>query len=477
MPKLSIVLLLALALPAALSTFTIAHATARSSGNRPIIAAAVSTTAPRLLGSYVREQDVPAWCAQEKQYGVRFTWLAIPWYAVEPSQGTVRWNVVDPLITAAQACGMDVGVHILARSTWATLAQPDDSPPGTLVSMPPKVMSDYYDFVYRLATHYRGVVSRYSIENEAHASINWPSSPESYFEMLATGYQAVHAADPSALVEDAGLSSAAFAVLVANDLLQAGNTQTAVDYWTSYFSVFDKSLKAINSAAGLQALLAQPEIQRTLQWSDLLYDHAAYFDIQQLHYFAPWNDLTRVTDWVHGRLAAHGGDKPLDFWETGYGWDDPSTLDLETQARDQIKLYATAMGEGGLRVVQFEFNDGAASIGHPGLVTSAGPQPPAQTFQLLAQKLNGSTGARRLDLGSSAWGYEFDTPTGTVAVVWSDAVRIVSVPFDSHRVDVTSLAGARTTTSPSSVSLSTSPVVVQAAVNSNFIYLPMLIKP
>ncbi len=421
------------------------------------------------------EQDVATWCPQEQTYGARFTWVAVPWYAVEPTPGAFTWTAVDPIIQAARACGMDVGVHILSRSTWATLPPPTPSPTGALVSMPPINMNDYYTFVYQLASHYKGSVSRYSIENEAHATINWPSTPDSYFQILATAYQAVHAADPNALVEDAGLSSSAFGALVANSLLQSGDSQGALNFWNGYFANFQCDLGNIASVSDLQTLLSQPELQRTIQWASSLYNNSQYFDIQQIHYFAPWVYLSQVTNWVHTQLGSHGGDKALDFWELGYGWDNTSTYDPQAHARDEIKIFTTALGEGGIRAVQFEFNDDAASIGHPGLIDSTGPRPAAQSFQILAQELNGATNPQRLNLGASVWGYRFSTLAGAAYIVWSSATSTISLPLGTSPVRSYDISGTVSLVNPQSITVTDSPLIIESPTTTSFsLFIPLV---
>ncbi len=467
--------LVALILLAIAPLNTTAHATTIPHQLQPATPRIPTGAIPRFIGSYVDEQGIATWCPQEQGYGARFTWVAIPWYAVEPTKGSFTWSVTDSIIQAARSCNMEVGVHVLSRSTWATLSPPTPSPTGALISMPPVDINDYYDFLYQLASHYKGSISRYSIENEAHASTNWPSSPDSYFQMLATAYQAVHAADPNALVEDAGLSSSAFGLLLANDMVQRGDSQGAVDFWKEYFANFQCELGAVSNVSDLQTVLSQPESQRTIQWASLLYANSQYFDVQQIHYFAPWGNLSQVTDWVHNQLQSHGGDKPLDFWELGYGWDNPSTYDPQAHARDEIKIFATALGEGGVRTVQFEFTNDAASIGHPGLVDSSGPQPAAESFQVLTQKLNGATNPQRLNLGPSAWGYSFETPKETVDVVWSNATSVISLPLNTAVVRVTDITGAQTLVNPQSITVTDSPVMIESANTASFnLFVPLV---
>ncbi len=425
-----------------------------------------TTPGERLLGSYVQPQEFSQYCSTMQQYGVRFTWLALAWNGIEPVKGMFRFERFDPVIQGIHNCGLDLGVHILSRSNWATLPPPASSGRAQ-ASMPPKDMNDYYNFIFQVASHYKGVISRYSIENEAHASVNWGSTPESYFQLLATAYRAVHAADPNALVEDAALSSSGLGMLIANDMLKAGKQQDAVNFVQHYYAHYAPGRGKgepiiMENLSDLQGLINQSESQRLLQWTPLLFQNHDFYDVIQLHYFGPWDDLPMVMDWVHTQLKNQGGDKPIDFWEFGYGWDNQSTYDPQAHAQDEPKYLATAIGEGALRALSWQFTDFAAFLGHPGLFTANGPRPAAQSFKITAEKINGTISSQRLDLGPGAWGYRFDKNNGTVYVVWSAQPAKVSLPINAQTVTVTDISGQITTADPKTLDAGVSPIFVEA---------------
>ena len=428
-----------------------------------------ATGSERLIGTYVPPLDFATYCKQMADYGARFTWVAIPWDGIEPSEGTFVWKRADAVLLAMHDCGFDIGVHILSRHAggWATLPTPN-IPNQKNASMPPKDLNAYYKFVFQLASHYKGVVSRYSIENEAHASTNWPSTPESYFQMLATAYKAIKAADPNALVEDAALSSSGLGVLIANDMLKAGKTQAAVDFLHRYFANYAPRSGGgepivVNQEQDLQSLLATPEVQRLIAWAPLLFANHANYDVEQLHYFGPWEDLPMVMSWAHDHLKAQGDDKPLDLWEMGYAWLNVSTFDPQAQARDIPKYLGTAIGEGGLRAVSWLFTDVAFQAeGHPGLISDQGPRPAAASFRVIANQLNGTTNSVRLNLGDGIWGYRFDKPSGSVYMLWSTQATKVSLPINAPQVTVTDIAGQITQADPKALAITESPIYVDS---------------
>ncbi len=439
-----------------------------TSPTAPTVPVPVTGGAERLIGTYVPPLDASKYCQEMSSYGARFTWTAIPWDGIEPIKGIFVWKRADDVIMALHKCGFDIGIHVLSRNAWATLPVPD-IPSKAIASMPPKDMNDYYNFVFQLASHYKGIISRYSIENEAHASSNWPSSPESYFQMLATAYGAIHAADPNAIVEDSALSSSALGVLYANDLLKAGKKQEAIDFLHRYFATFSPPAGhgepiTVNSEQDMNNLFGQPEVQRLFVWAPMLFDNNKYYDVEQLHYFGPWSDLPTIMDWVHSQLKARGTDKPLELWEMGYAWTNVSTFDPQAQARDVPKYMAVAIGEGGLRALSWLFTDIAFQAeGHPGLIGPNGPRPAATSFKVVANELNGTTHSERFNLGSGVWGYRYDKSDGSsVYALWSDQPTKLKLPVQASSVTVTDITGKVMTANPGALDVSDSPVFVEA---------------
>jgi len=422
---------------------------------------------PRLLGSYVRPQDIPEYCEQLQQYHVRFTWMQVPWSLIEPQKGRFSWETADTVLQAALDCGLDVGVHVHARSNWATLPTPAYQG-RTAPSTPPKDMDDYYSFLFNLASRYKGKVSRYSIEEEAHAEGGYfAGTPEQYMQMLETAHKAIHDADPDAIVQDSGLSSSAIGALYGYHLMDAGKTAETSQFLKKWYLHYAPTRSkgesfSFDSEADLQAFFANDQVQRLLRWVELLWsEHADDYDVQQIHYFGPWDAMPEMLDWLHGEMKARGTDKPIEFWEFGYGWDDVRTYDPEAHARDEAKLMAMAIGEGVLRALSWQFTDYVARNGHPGLVTARGPRPAAQSFGVTAEKLNGTTQSSRLDLGQGVWAYQCEKDAGTVFVLWSNEPVTVSLPVDAANVTVTDITGQTRLADPAALDVGISPIFVE----------------
>ncbi len=419
-----------------------------------------------LLGTGVIIQQEPQYCQIEQQYGSKFNWLTLSWQRVEPQKGNWTWDQFDNWVNGYENCGQEVAVHLLSDASWATEPVPADLAGGRhKPSMPAKNYQDYYDFVYHVASHYKGRVRRYSIENEAHADANWGGTPEQYMQELQTAYKAIHAADPTAIVEDAAMSHEGLGYLTTAWLYQQGKTQAAVDFANSYDAHFQRNSQSLHahSAADIQALVNSPGIQKLITWENLLFQNHAYYDHMQIHNGTSWQDLQTVLDYLHTNLRAEGDDKPLDLWEGWYGWwgAPGNGFNPQIQAQDIVKQAVTAFG-GQVTVYNYWLiNDFAlSSEGHVGLIDNQGrPRPAATAYKVMSGKLTGATSVKKLNLGNNIWGYEFDNANKKVYVVWSTVNTPVTLPFTGSAT-VTDIAG-NTTSSSNIISVNSSPFFVE----------------
>lgn len=453
------------------------EATAKLSFEEPLqLIREVPITVPgdgqeRILGSIVMEfQGIPEYCPQFNQYNVRFIWITVPWNIVEPEKGIFNWEFADDFVDSILACeDLELAFRISSYSEWATLPPPPRpvfkrAPASTA----PKNPQDYYDFMFNLARHFKGRVTRYAIEEEAHAeNVYWGGTPEQYMELLATAYLAVHDADPDAIVQDSGLSSSAVALLYAYDLFTTGKKDEASQFLNAWFEHYAPKLTKgetleFDTTSDLEYIFAHDQFQRLLTHVDLLWDaYYESYDVQQIHYVGPWNYMPQLLDWIHDSMTLRGSDKPIEFWEFGYGWDDMSTYDPQDHAMTEAKLMAMATGEGVLRSLSWQFTDYASFLGHPGLVTGAGPRPAAVAFGVTAEKVNGTTSSTRMIFGQDVWGYRLIKPSGTVFVLWSAHPVRVTLPVDVGNVIVTDIFGNTYTADPQTLEIGVSPIFVE----------------
>jgi len=125
----------------------------------------------------------------------------IRWADIEPTRGNIQWNVLDPIVNAANQNGLRVAFTIVTAPTWTRAAGGIDGPPDN--------DNDLGDFVAALASRYDGEVQAYEIWNEENFSREWggqPINPGAYVEMLKVAHERIKAVDPSITVISGALT-------------------------------------------------------------------------------------------------------------------------------------------------------------------------------------------------------------------------------------------------------------------------------
>jgi hypothetical protein len=428
-----------------------------------------------VFGAQINADEIIPACNAIRQLGVKATTLWLRWSNVEPRKGVLRWDEADIAVQNFINCGVnDLGIHFQSKSDWATQPSPKAAPGADVASMPPRNMDEYYNVVANIATHFKGRVRRYSIENEAMSLAGWSGSTVSYFDLLKTAQRAIRATDPDALVLDSGTGGRAFGLILANQLLQSGQEPSAVQYMNDYYAHFaiaatppnfktPADLRAYFNSTLLQSEVEVAPMQRMGEWMPLLYSKNTVYDIHQIHYDGPWQKLTDVINYVRTQLNSGGQLRPLELWELGYGWQDRRTYDPNTHAQDMVKLLAIAAGEGVTRIIYRPLVDKPESS-TPGLVKGDQLSPAGVAYRLTTQMLAGSTGAQHIDLGNNAvWAYRFSRNGSDTFVVWSTTPAAVRIPTSSSKVLVTDISGRAVTLNPQTITVTHSPVFIQAA--------------
>ncbi len=125
--------------------------------------------------------------------GVGWIRIDMLWSLVEPEPDVFDWSVYDELVDEARARDLRILATVGATPLWAS-----DGPADTGV---PRDPADWWDFCFRAAIRYRGRVEAWGLWNEPNLERFWSGSRSEYIEVIvATGADAVHAADPRAVV-------------------------------------------------------------------------------------------------------------------------------------------------------------------------------------------------------------------------------------------------------------------------------------
>lgn len=398
------------------------------------------------MGAQVPPDLATLVCDKLERDGVSATALWVRWGELDLGGGRYDWAPLDDKVEALRACGLEVGLHIQARGG---AGQP---------SAMPEDVAAYARFLGALATHLRGRVRRYSIENEAVSPTTWSGSLESYFELLDAAYPAIKAADAQAIVLDSGLSGAALGIARAYALYQEGQRPAALALVqeTLAEAAGGLSSRIPESEGDLEAVFADPVATRAIAWLPLAAEHQNSFDALQIHYYGPWERLTELARWIGDR----GIGRPLEVWELGRRYQGQVSFDETVHAEESARLLVTAAGEGSRWTLFVRYLEWPEK-GLPGLVTRTGGRPALDAFRVVAQGLEGFLGPQRLDLGPAAWGYRFSRPQGDVYVLWArEGQATVHLPVAGPAVTVTDLWGQSTTADPASLTVGASPVLV-----------------
>jgi hypothetical protein len=137
--------------------------------------------------------------------GAGWTRIIFRWDVVQPG-GPSDWkptNVPDTFIDAEVAAGREVAAVLIGTPGWAT-----DN--GISTAVPP--IEFWGDFVFKIATQYKGRINHWIIWNQpditdpASPSHTWDGDEEAYYRLLKESYLKIKAADPAAQVHLAGLT-------------------------------------------------------------------------------------------------------------------------------------------------------------------------------------------------------------------------------------------------------------------------------
>jgi hypothetical protein len=135
-----------------------------------------------------------------KEAGFGWVKQGFGWRDIEGAcKGCFDWSFTDRIVDQVERHELDLVVRLDHQPYWA----------GEYTNGPPANYSDFGDFVYALASRYKGRIRAYEIWNEPNLSREWgekPPNPAEYTALLKIAYQRIKEADPNAMVISAGLT-------------------------------------------------------------------------------------------------------------------------------------------------------------------------------------------------------------------------------------------------------------------------------
>lgn len=238
-----------------------------------------------------------------KATGMTMVRVDFDWPSIEQVKGTMNWATTDRVVNAAAARGLQVLALPTYSPLWAT------SVAGNTHAGPANP-ADFATFLTKAVQRYSSMgVKTWEIWNEPNLTNFWAPKPDpaAYTALLKSAYQAVKAADPSAVVIAGALSPATD---------PADGSQIAPATYTTKMY-----------ASGAQG----------------------YFDALSVHPYcypampndtttASWNTFQRLP-LVHDVMAANG-DGAKQIWLTEYGAPTGTGTDAVTEAKQADLLVA-----------------------------------------------------------------------------------------------------------------------------------------
>ena len=367
--------------------------------------------------------------------GVRWERVVFSWKDLQPLHQhdvLVERGFPPNKLKAERARGFDVVGVVVDTPAWAI----DDHRQGAR-GIPKGLDKPWNDpdnvwgnFMYRLATEYKGTVDRWIIWNEpdvydAQGHAFWEGTPADYARLLKVGYQAVKAANPGAKVYMAGMA-----------------------YW------FDKEAgRPLYIQGVLEALSRDPESVANGWFFDGIIVHS---------YGSPLNAYALPT-LLRQQLQKRGLNKPVWIGEANVvPADDPAgrlsradqRASLQEQAAWVIQTTALARAAGVERFEVYKMRDEGADNGiHWGLVRDDGSVRPAYVaYQVAAREFAGVTNATlfwqdsaspptaeqvQSLLASNATRWQFIWPGKLVGVRMQRGDSLVTVIWNTTRQPIT----------------------------------------
>jgi hypothetical protein len=424
---------------------------------------------PAAAGSPIRAAGDPlglkwAWGRDDTSPYIRTirggsTFFEMAWCDVEPQPGRFDWSRVDQVARSTRKLGYALFLKIRVSSCWVTggqIGQARGSKRKTASAMP-KDLGAYQAFVRSVVQRYSPMgVSEYAIENEPNALNFWAGTAAEYEHLATLGAQAIHAANPTARVVDAGVSSPAYGVAIANRLLQEGHDGEAVSSYQRYYARRSAgSYRPVSSAGELRSVLASETARRSLDFLAASQRLAAHHvvDVYQLHFYESWQNVPALLDYLRASLPPSFS---VQAWEVGMFWpsgpDDP-----RLRAAEVTKTAVQLLGSGVRPVIWLPLSPGPGEIRYSLLNDDGSVRPAGIAVQQLAAATTGAT-AQVVDTAEVS-GVAFTRSGQSTMVLWSDGDATLAAP-PGPGAQAETAGGAPLSWGSSGLNLGTDPVIV-----------------
>ncbi|MBI1281485.1 MAG: hypothetical protein GC179_25385 [Anaerolineaceae bacterium] len=130
------------------------------------------------------------------------------WKDIEPARGDFHFDRADELLNELEGKGLKVVARLGDSPDWA-ITKANGKKGVDFLDAPPDDLNDWATFCGALGSRYKGRIAAYQVWNEPNLDREWghrPPNAGGYVGLLKVCSEAIHAADPQAIVISAGLS-------------------------------------------------------------------------------------------------------------------------------------------------------------------------------------------------------------------------------------------------------------------------------
>ncbi len=294
-----------------------------------------------------RNDDLGALINATRDLGVRWVREEISWANLEPSKGVFNWGLMDAALSQAAQAGFGIIGMLLTTPGWARVSDCNSriTRNGGALNYwcPPANPQDFADFVAAAVERYDGDgindapgsprVAAWQIWNEPNNWATWPGEAHEYGAILAAGYAAAKAADPTALVATGG-------VYVFDGGTRIGGNRDGLEFLGAAFTAVPAAQTSFD------ALAIHPYMPDTAP------DRAGLYGLVSL-----WGRIANTRGWLD---AKRGPNVPIWISEIGWSTCTASSSVCKTepeQANYLVRSHGIALALGIQHINWFQLED------------------------------------------------------------------------------------------------------------------------
>jgi hypothetical protein len=139
--------------------------------------------------------------AVARRAGVKYLRCAFSWNGIEKHQGEYDWKFWDTLVALSVRTHIQLIPYVAYTPKWAA------RDPKTFWKQPPRTPELYADFMFRIASRYKGRIHSWEIWNEPDNKDYWLGTADEYATLAMAAAKRIREADPSAVLVLGGMAN------------------------------------------------------------------------------------------------------------------------------------------------------------------------------------------------------------------------------------------------------------------------------